>query len=339
MARKSKENNINLIAEEAGVSVASVSRVLNNHPGVSERIRERVMAAVQRHHFSPDRATERRLRLCVLLGTGDITDYMSTLLTGMNLAAGEQGVELSVHPCHQVSGPLLRHCRDWRADGVAVIGGDALFGELPAVGLGGLPCMVLNGLVLGDGIGSVCCSNSALLLVLKHLQSQGQRRIAYLNSVPECRDYSERMKIYRDFMSSLGESPDQLLVSPYPIGHIEGIGRDMEAGYQQTMQLLAREHEVTAIVCANDELAVGCYKACADNGLRIPQDISVTGYDDQSFAKYLTPALTTVRQPLAFMGRRAVHALCDVIRGAEAQPPHESLMPELVIRSSVTAPR
>ncbi|MGN1365845.1 MAG: LacI family DNA-binding transcriptional regulator, partial [Victivallis vadensis] len=166
----------------------------------------------------------------------------------------------------------------------------------------------------------------------------GHRRIAYLCAEPPNQSYQERVRAYREFMAAIGESADRFLVPPCPIGHIDGIGRDKEAGYQQTVQFLKGQERATAFVCANDEIAFGCYKACFDNGLRIPEDISVAGCDDQSFAKYLSPGLTTIRLPLISRGKRAIHCLSDYLRGKQSGLPREYLLPELVIRSSVAAP-
>ena len=96
MPRKSKKINIRLVAEEAGVSLASVSRVLNNHPDVSEALRRQVMAVVEKNNFTPDKSVERLLRISVIVGVGDITDYIATILTGMGLAANAEGIELSI---------------------------------------------------------------------------------------------------------------------------------------------------------------------------------------------------------------------------------------------------
>ena len=338
MPRKSKKINIRLVAEEAGVSLASVSRVLNNHPDVSEALRRQVMAVVEKNNFTPDKSVERLLRISVIVGVGDITDYIATILTGMGLAANAEGIELSIQ---RYTGrlPLLRACRLWRCNAVAVISGTEWLDEISALAASGIPCMLINTPLEGERIGYLC-SNSyhAALQMLKYVHSQGHRRIAYLGAEPPNRSYQDRMRAYGEFMESIGEAADSLLVPPYPVGHIDGIRRDKEAGYQQTMQLLSRAPDVTAFVCANDEIAFGCYKACFDSGLRIPDDVSVVGCDDQSFAKYLSPGLTTIRMPLTYMGRRSIHILGDYLRGKLAVLPQEHLPAELVIRNSAASP-
>ena len=323
MARKAKKVNIASIAEQAGVSLATVSRVLNNYPDVSESLRKRVLAVIEESQFIPDKSLERTLRVSVIIGVGDITDYIATILTGMGLAANMEGIELSIQRCTGKLS-LLRSCRVWRSDAVAMICCDSLQDEIPALTAAKLPCMLVNQRHEGDLVGYVD-NNSCFgtLQLLKHLQSQGHRRIAYLCGDPPNGKYQERINIYQEFMASIGEADPELLVPPYPIGHVDGLGRDKKAGYQQVLQLLANVSGVTALICANDEIAFGCYKACYDSNLRIPDDISIVGCDNQSFAKYLMPGLTTIRVPLTNMGRRVIHSLGDFLRGKITELPKE----------------
>ena len=338
MARKAKTINIRQIAEEAGVSAATVSRVINNHPDVRETLRRQVQEVIARNSFSPDKA-ERHYRLSAIIGVGDITDYIATILTGMELAANEENVELSIQRCTGRTS-LLKCCRSWRSDAVTIICGSSLRAQIPEVAEAGIPCMLIESALEGARIGYSCTdSGRAMRQMLKHLHSLGHRRIAYLNAEPPNQNYQERLLAYREFMESIGESADRFLVPPYPVGHIDGLGRDKEAGYQQTAGALRNRPEITAFVCVNDEIAFGCYKACFDHGLRIPEDISIVGCDDQSFAGYLSPGLTTIRMPLIRQGRQAVHSLCDCLRGKTTELPREYLLPELVIRSSAAPPK
>lgn len=294
---------------------------------------------MEKNNFTPDKSVERLLRISVIVGVGDITDYVATILTGMGLAANAAGIELSIQRC---SGrlPLLRACRLWRSNGVALISGTEWLSEIPEVADSGIPCMLIETPMERENVGYLCHdSYHAMQQMLGYVHSLGHRRIAYLQAGPPNKNYRERVRAYRELMESIGEPPDKYLIPPYPVGHIDGIGRDKEAGYQQTMQLLSASTPVTAIVCANDEIAFGCYKACADRKVRIPEDISVVGCDDQSFARYLSPGLTTIRLPLTYMGRRAIQCIGDCLRGMQKSAlPREHLLPELVIRNSAAPP-
>ena len=108
-----------------------------------------------------------------------------------------------------------------------------------------------------------------------------------------------------------------------------------EAGYNQCMQLLLTCPEITAVFCTNDEMAIGAIKACWDADLRVPEDISVIGFDDIPYGRYLHPALSTVKQPLTELGFRAVKYLDEFLKNRRNDLPCETLETELVIRDSV----
>lgn len=304
MARKAKKINISQVAKQAKVSIASVSRAINNHPDVSEKLRQQVLAVIADTDFSSERSTEKKLRINVVIGVGDITDYIATVLTGIGLAADEEGVEISIQRCIGKE-PLLRMCRIWRSDAVILISGGQLVDEVPSLAKAGIPCMLVNQPVTEyDNVGYIHNdSYTAQKLMLEYLKMQNHRQIAFLAAAPmTIPSYAERIRAYQEFMEAIGEDPERLLIKPHPISHIDGLGRDKEAGYQEAMQLLAREPEVTALVCANDEIAFGAFRACLDWGLRIPEDISIVGCDDQSFARFLSPRLTTIRLPMTETG-------------------------------------
>ncbi len=342
MAKKHKEINISQVAKQANVSVASVSRVLNNYSDVSEKLRKKVMEVIESTSFSPNKANERVFRVNVIIGVGDITDYIATLLTGIELAAEEESIEISIQRWRGRL-PLLRQCRIWRSDAVVVIsGGKALLDEIPSLAAAGIPCMLVNRIIKNfDNVGYIHNeTGQTTRQALQYLNAQGHRKIAYMAAAPmTAQSYADRLQAYREFMESINEPIDKLLAKPHPIGHIDGLGRDMESGYQRALTLLAQNPEVTALMCANDELAVGCYKACSERNLRIPEDISIVGCDDQSAMRFLTPGLTTLRLQLTQTGKRAIHYIADFLRGNLDRLPQERLMSELVVRGSVAPPR
>lgn len=338
MARKAKNINIQKVAEAAGVSVATVSRVLNNHSDISESLRRKVSSVIESCGFVADKAVKRTLRLSVVIGVGDITDYISSILTGMGVAALEEGIELSIQRCLGKAS-LLKSCRIWRSDGVAIICGDNLEKELPALEEAGIPCVVFGCCSPSRTIGNICGSPAiGTPLLEQYLYSLGHRRIAYLCGEPPCADYDARLGTYVDFMKAAGAYDPELIVPAWPGISIDGIGRDKECGYQQASSLFSRGMDVTCLLCANDEIAFGCYRACAEHGRRVPDDISITGYDDQSFARYLVPGLTTVRVPLASTGRKVVQQLADFLRGRIPTLSTVQYSRELLVRGSTAPP-
>lgn len=338
MARKKQPFNIRRIAEEAGVSLASVSRVLNNHADISESLRRKVLAAIEANNLVPDKAVERPLRISVIFDVGDITDFISSILTGMGDAANDLGIELSIQRCvGNVS--LLRACRNWRCDGVAIICGKTLNHELPSLAAAHLPCMLIDNYYDGPMCGYIGnASYDCTRQIMQYLDSIGHRRIAYLCGEPPNDDYDERLRAYNGFMESIGQADPALRIPSELNLFMDSIGRDKERGYQQAKRVISQLPDVTAMVCANDEIAMGCYRGCFDMGRRVGQDLSVVGYDDQSFARHLAPGLTTIHIPLTDIGRRIIRVLHDYLHGTIKELPREIITGELVVRGSTGSP-
>jgi DNA-binding LacI/PurR family transcriptional regulator len=172
------------------------------------------------------------------------------------------------------------------------------------------------------------------LLALEHLTALGHRRIGCI-SAGRMGDLHERVGVYREFMMErFGGAPE---------AYIE-LGRNSyEGGYTAARRLLSLSPDVrpTALFAADDRLAIGAIAAAADMGLRVPADVSVIGFDDMEGAAYCRPALTTVRQPMEAIGRKAMDLILAMIeREQEVEPcPRIQLEPELVIRASCASVR
>ena len=333
MSRKVKQCSIRDIAREAGASVSSVSRVLNNHSDVSESLRKRIQEVIDRSGFVPDRA-ERAIRINVIIGVGDITDYISSILTGIYWEAERLNIEISIQRCCSDRISLLRCCRIWHSDAVILISAVHLYPQVESLCNADIPCLLLDGQFNCKQAGYIYMETVfGTNQLLRLLENNGHRDIAMLAADPfEMEIHQTRYRIYCEYMRAFNKEP--ILIPMYPLTHIDGIGRAKEAGSQPTLQL--QEHpEVTAVICLNDEIAMGCYKACFDCGKRIPEDISVVGFGDESFAKYMTPGLTTSKSPLTQSGRLAVQYLQEYIAGVIDRLPQVDLPSELVIRGSV----
>lgn len=335
MPRKVKQFNIRDLAKEAGVSISSVSRVLNNHSDVSEELRKKIQTVIDLHEFSPDRAEERAIRINVVIGVGDITDYISSILTGIYWEAEKLNVEISIQRCCTDRVSLLRCCRVWRSDAVILVSAEHLYPQLESLFNADIPCMLVDGRTEQRPVGYIFMETVfGTNQLLRLLENNGHREIAMLAADPfDMEIHQTRYKIYREYMRSIGKEP--VLIPLYPLKHIEGIGRAKAAGYQQTLQLLQEHPETTAIICLNDEIAMGCYKACFDSDVRIPEDISIVGFGDESYAKYMLPGLTTSKTPLTQAGRLAVDYLKEYISGKIDRLPQVILPSELIIRGSV----
>lgn len=337
MARKVKQFSIKDLAKEAGVSISSVSRVLNNHSDVSEELRKKIQAIIDQSHFTPDRSQERPIKINVVIGVGDITDYISSILTGIYWEAEKLNVEISIQRCCTDRISLLRLCRTWRSDAVILISAEHLHSQLDELCEADIPCMLIDSKTDNKSIGYIFMETVfGINQLLRHLETNGHSDLAMLAADPfDMEIHQTRYKIFCEYMRSINKEP--ILIPLYPLKHIEGIGRAKAAGYQQTLQLLQSHPEITAIICLNDEIAMGCYKACFDSGKRIPEDISIVGFGDESFAKYMLPGLTTSKSPLTQSGRLAVDYLQEYISGKIDRLPQVELPSELIIRESVTS--
>ena len=160
----------------------------------------------------------------------------------------------------------------------------------------------------------------------EHLLSLGHRNIAMIKGPARSPLTRDRVAGYRDALQAAGVAFDETLLCP---GNFT-----LQSGHQATMQLLARDQRPTAIFCENDEMAIGAIQAVKQQGLKLPQDISVAGFDDISFAAFSDPPLTTIAQPAEEFGSTAVSLLIDLLDGRLGKAPKVILPFELIQRAS-----
>ena len=336
MTRRKKEISIHLVAERAGVSVATVSRVVNNRTDVSETLRRRIRTVISELNFSPNKGTERVSHIGVIVSTEfpALAEYTSQIINGMTgYAKTHHSVEMSIiMDCGEVDGQaLIRLSRTRRCDALCLVMADRLLPALPMLERAGIPIMLINTPVQSGRMGYVNNdSNRGIREAMELLLQKGHRRIGFLpvgdDSSDNCR---QRLSEYRDALLEIGGGKPEWVIPHIPTVHAQ------EAGYRQAVKLLTASPEITAILCGNDEMAMGCYRACYEFGRRIPDDVSIIGFDDLPFAGYLAPPLTTVRQPLSEMGRKALYYLDEYLQRNRSDLPGEILPTELIIRQSV----
>lgn len=336
MPPQTKKINIRLVAQKAGVSIASVSRVVNNRTDVSEETRKRVQTVVDELDFVPNKGSDRIFNIGVLLapGTAIFSNYLSSMLGGMIDFATRNGVHISV--MSNVRGSernTLQMIRERRCDALCVPMNGERLDELSCLKNSGLPVMLINTPVKGKRMGFINNNSyQGACLLTEHLLSLGHRKIGYLSQLIAAEsdeNHTMRYKGFCDTLQKYGITPER----KYFVEHIP-TAYTQESGYLQTEKLLRQAPEVTAIMAADDETALGAYKACWERGLKIPDDISVTGFDDLPLAGYFYPPLTTVRQPLYEMGAKAVNYLQLFLQNSLAELPGETLDFELVTRNS-----
>ena len=328
------------VAARAGVSRTTVSFVLNDRPGtnISLTTRERVREAAAELGYHPH-ASARGLAggMSHILGfvlrqspeqvAGDAA--LAETLSGLAAAARTAGFRVMVEPLDPVQGSYESLLRAQHADGIVVSGPRIDDAGLARLARDGFP-IVLQGSLPGINVPSVDIDNfSGALRAVEHLIGLGWRRIACITNAPLAYTASQqRLDGYRAALDAAGIPFDENLVAHAAF--------DAGSGHRVMADLLRRA-SIEAVFVASDVVAFGAIAAIREAGLRVPDDISVVGFDDIALAAFFDPPLTTVRLPAYDLGVAVGTALLDRVAGRPV--PDRTLLPtELIVRSS-TAPR
>jgi alanine racemase len=328
------------IAAQAGVSEATVSRVLNDKPGVSETARSAVLVALDVMGY--ERPSRLRRRSAGLVGLV-VPELENPIFPALAQVIDDALVSRRFTPvlCSQSPGGIsedeyVESLLDHGVAGILFVSGRhadtrADHQRYHALLERGLPVVFVNGYAPGlDAPFFSCDDHEAMRLAVSHLAQLGHRRIGLAIGQ---RRYVPAARKREGFIAALQDALG--LETAEAEGWISETLFSVEGGAAAARELVDRG--ATAIVTGSDVMALGAVRAARDAGLEVPRDVSVVGFDDSRLMQFLDPALTTVRQPVQAIGLAAVAALADAIEG-EPVPAHEYLFnPELVLRSS-TAP-
>jgi DNA-binding LacI/PurR family transcriptional regulator len=331
------------VARVAGVSHQTVSRVLNDHPNVRPATRERVLAAVRELGYRPNAAARslatRRTRTLGVISFNTTLYGPACMLYGIEQAARQHEYVVTVAAVGTVDRrsvlDAVDRLRDQGVEGIIVIAP-----QTAAVGaLASVPpdvAMVAVGCGTHTALASVAVDNEAgAELATAYLLDLGHRTVHHLVGPPSWLDAQERESGWRAALGRRG--------APVP-EPLTGADWTARTGYELG-QRIAADSEVTAVFCANDLMALGLLRALQQAGRRVPQDISVVGFDDMPETEYFGPSLTSVRQDFDELGRRALRALIEMVGDPDAgvpatgDRPHIVIPPTLVVRTSTTRPR
>jgi LacI family transcriptional regulator len=327
------------VAQEAGVSIATVSRVVNGRSDVSIQTREAV-SRVLRERGYPGSVRGRAGRDGTGTGLVGVTmplvhpGYFASILAGAAEALYEHDRRIVLCPTQhsrdrEVS--LLDRLAHGETEGAILVLPEESGAELSALASHGFRFVIVDPLSQLDvGAPVVAAANSSgATQATRHLLELGHRRIGVISGPGGWAASEERLRGYHAALAGAGVLPDPRLVR-YSNFRIDG-------GSEAAGALLDSPGPPTAIFAFNDSMAIGAAQAARDRGLRLPGDLSIVGFDDTSESLIVVPALTTVRQPLAEMGRTAVSILLRQIENRRLEPLRVELETKLIIRDS-TAP-
>ncbi len=332
-AKPSRPVSIRDVAAAAGVSYQTVSRVINEHPRVKQSTRELILATIEDLGFRPNRAARALaggpVTAITVLTSNTIRYGYASALQGIEEAARVAGFAVGVRVVESAAPDVVADALARAIEpGTALIviafdeAGTSVLGAVPA----DVPMVAAVETPVGDvGIGQPWVwidDREAARQATEYLLGLGHQMVHYV-AIPASTEVSQRAAGWRMALQQAG------LPAPAPVQ----AGWDPRSGYQAG-RVLAADPSVTAVLCGNDDLAVGVMRAMHEAGRRIPESVSVAGFDDTPLAELFTPALTTVRLDWVELGRACVAQLRPFLDPQRAPEPRQSPRPQLVVRES-----
>lgn len=330
------------VARVAGVSLKTVSRVINNEPTVKEATRKKVQAAIAELSYQPDMSA-RNLRGSMSYAIGLVYDnpnpyYVVGVQEGVLKACREMGYSLQIHPCDAAHDGIVEELCDLvrhsRLAGLVIAPpvseNAAITTALEERGIhfvriisastppgGTSPCVYVN-------------DRAAAHSITEHLISRGHKRIAFLSGEEEHHSTFERREGFKAALMEHGLKADESLV-------LDG-AYSFDSGFQRTMTLMDKPNRPTAIFGCNDEIAAGALAAIRTSGLSVPNDVAIAGFENSPFSQQSRPPLTTAAQSTSEIARQAMMLLISEMRPqtSDGETPKRSaeFIPELIERPS-----
>ncbi|MEU8146507.1 LacI family DNA-binding transcriptional regulator [Nonomuraea sp. NPDC052129] len=326
---------IALIAEEAGVSIPTVSKVINGRPEVAPETRHRVERLLHEHGYQRRTSQDDTPSGLVDLVFAEIeSPWAMEIVRGAESAARDAGASVVMSVLHTHAGPG----RDWldrlasrRTDGVVVVASKLSTGVQAQLSARSLPFVVVD--PEGEpapGVVSVGATNwHGGLAATRHLLELGHRRVGMISGPGDMLCSQARIDGYRAALETAGVEVDPTLIRRGTFL--------VDSGHDQGHALLSLPDPPTAIFAGSDLMAFGVFEAARQRGLRVPEDLSVVGFDDLPLSKSAWPPLTTVRQPLQEMAALATRTVLAMKRGEAPESRRVELATDLIVRESTAA--
>jgi LacI family transcriptional regulator len=334
-------STIDDVAHHAGVSIKTVSRVLNREPNVRQATRDRVLATAQAMGYAPNisarRLAARRSFIVALVYHDDeINHYIPDIQHGALDTCRERGYNLLLHPCQgsvgEAAHEIQQLARQSLLDGFILTPplADArkLLGQMARMGV---PFVRVSQLYRGELSPSVSVGDRAgAYRMVEYLAGLKHRDIAFIVGNENQGASIDRLRGYREALKDFGlrDNPEWIRQGDFTF----------ESGVRCMEELLALRRRPTALFASNDDMAAGALLAAHRRGCAVPAELSIVGFDDISMARCLWPPLTTVRQPIKKAAAIATGMLLESLRSGDFTPVNQEIPGELVIRESAAAP-
>ncbi|HVS31618.1 MAG TPA: LacI family DNA-binding transcriptional regulator [Thermoanaerobaculia bacterium] len=316
------------VAKRAGVSVATVSRTLNGVGPVRAITSRHVLKIAQAMRYVPHAAarslSSRRSHTLGVLLPELHGEFFSEVIRGIDVAARQRGYHILVSGSHSDTDEMIAvlAAMRGRVDGLLIMSPDLDLGPLSRNIPPAMPVVLLNSTTRSHRAIQIDNYSGAREMT-RYILSLGHTWLAFIAGPERNIDAAERTRGFRDAMRGTAGRPMEL----------EGEFTE-ESGYRTTSELLSRVPRPTAIFAANDAMAIGALHALREKKLRVPEDVSLAGFDDIPLARFLTPPLTTVRVDIAELGRRAVDMLLAQMEGSSASAHKDVIPTTLIVRDS-----
>lgn len=322
------------IAEAAGVSIPTVSRVLNGKPGISAPKRHEIERLIEDHGYAR-RKTKRNASLIDFVVSSLETQWATELLRGAQAEAARSGVDMVLNVTHSTpaGGPdWIERIAARGSDGIVLVVSEWTPDEQKRLAKLKLPVVAID--PLGNDTESFATVSATDWVggreATEHLLALGHRRIGFVTGPMELECHQDRLDGYMSALGRAGIDPLKELVR-----HGDSL---ISGGQRFGGELLDLAERPTAIISGSDEQAYGLYLAAKERGIRVPEDLSVVGFDDVDLCRWVSPQLTTVRQPLASMASEATRLLLKLATGEAVDTPTVRLASTLIVRESTVPP-
>jgi DNA-binding LacI/PurR family transcriptional regulator len=326
------------VAERAGVSIQTVSSIVNDKPGYTDEMRKRVLEAVTELGYRPYAVARslrtRRTRTIALLVSDIANPSFSTMASAAEDYAHSCGYTLCFYNTHddvEREAQYMRMAAERWVDGMLFVSAEDHMKSLETLRIAEIPSVAIDRIPDQYSGPSVTLNNlRAGYIAASHLLDLGHRHIAHIAGPAGLRLAREREAGFRQAVAERGLTAEPSFGG---IGHWE-----CQTGYDVMRGILDRGKWPTGIFCANDRMAMGAMRAISEAGLRVPDDISVIGLDDIETAAFCNPPLTTVRHSFARLATIGMQLLIEILAGKEPEQQQILIEPKLMVRQSTAVP-